>query len=377
MATASSKKKNTTKRMKVGLDAAPLDNGFEMCHWFFRDEIDPDTVSKILKKWVRDTFPSEDASAILANPDYNFSMYNGRAAAVYWLSKGLDIDDPRYSHYPEHLHKAYSDLIDPGKKILAARSSSSVSSKGRTLSPVELLAQKVNSTVLTELDEMEDEWIEGNKTSRDMYQLFKIHEIKGQAAITQVQEYVQGRLDELIGARDKTEKDLVEGYSHLSKKELGRMVGVYESMMSDLEKIKGAAKANRKPRKKKAKTADKQIKDLKYLNKDNEHRLTSIPPERVPGSIRLYTFNAKTRVLTEYVTLAKSGFTIKGTTIQNHDPESSRSVKLRKPDEFLSTVLNKTPRQVDKEWGKLTTKTSTGVSGRINSDTVLLKVLDK
>jgi hypothetical protein len=54
----------------------------------------------------------------------------------------------------------------------------------------------------------------------------------------------------------------------------------------------------------------------------------------------------------------------------------SRQVKLRKPDEFLPFVLNKTVKQIDTEWKKLTTKSSTP-NGRLNNDTILLRVMDK
>jgi len=201
--------------------------------------------------------------------------------------------------------------------------------------------------------------------------------VRGQGAVSIVEEWIAPRLSELVSARDNECEQYAEAYSHLNKKEINRRISVFEQMLMDLDKIRSAARATRKPRKRKSKSADKQIKDLRYLKEDNTHKVVSISPTQIPGSIRLYTFNVKTRVLTEYVTLVKSGFEIKGTTIQNHDPESSRSTKLRKPDEFLATVLSKTPRQIDKEWSKLTTKTSSGVSGRINEDTVLLRALDK
>jgi len=363
--------------MKSGVATAPTDKGFEQCHWFFNDELGPDAVSKINKEYVQKMYSPEDAKAILANPEYNFSMYNGRAAAAFWLLKGLEIDDPRYAHYPEYLQNVYDSLVQSGKQILESRKSPTTETGKKALSPLELLAIKVNGTILTDLDEMEDEWIRGEKSSRDIYQLFKIHDVKGQGAVNQVLEYITDRVNELREAKEKKCEQLVEAFAHVPKKELDRRISVFESMVDDLEKIRSAAKATRKPRKRKAQTADKQVKDLKFLKEDNEYRLVSISPEQVPGSIRLYTFNVKTRVLTEYVTLAKSGFQIKGTTIQNHDPESSRSVKLRKPHEFLSTVLSKTPRQIDKEWNKLTTKTVEGVNGRINSDSILLRVLDK
>lgn len=81
-------------------------------------------------------------------------------------------------------------------------------------------------------------------------------------------------------------------------------------------------------------------------------------------------------MLTEYVSSSTSGFEVKGTSIKNIDVEQSKSVRLRKPELFLPIVLSKTVKQISNEWGKLTTKSSVP-NGRINKDTILLRVMDK
>jgi hypothetical protein len=81
-------------------------------------------------------------------------------------------------------------------------------------------------------------------------------------------------------------------------------------------------------------------------------------------------------MLTELVTEDVNGFEFSGTSVKNYDASLSRAVRLRKPEEFLKVILNKMPKQIDIEWKKLTTKTSTA-NGRLNVDTVLLKVLNK
>ena len=86
--------------------------------------------------------------------------------------------------------------------------------------------------------------------------------------------------------------------------------------------------------------------------------------------------NTKTRVIAEYVTNSAKGFEVSGTTLKNIDTSLSRSTRLRKPDAFLPIILKKTANQINKEWQSLTTKT-TVPNGRINKDTVLLRVLDK
>lgn len=368
------KKKSAPKRVKTGLKGVPLDKGFTYCHRYFYDEIDQKEVAALTKEYVKKTFDKKDAQAILANPEYHFSMYNGRAAAIFWSNHGLEFDS-RYAEYPERVYAEYEALIEPGKRILADRQQKEQKADVVKLSPQELLRRKVNETVGYELDYLEDEWIEGKTTDIDLYNLFQKHGIKGAGA-----PYLKGRIefmrDEYEAAVNKTDECVVEGYDHLTKKELKRRLDVCERMLGDLDKIQAASKATRKKRTPQVRTADKQIKALKYLKDDNDYKLVSVDPLSIPGSYRLYTFNVKNRELCEYVTTATNGFEIKGTTIQNFEPDKSRKTRLRKPDQFLPIVLKKTPNQIDKEFKKLTTKVSEP-SGRINGDTILLRVENK
>ena len=147
-------------------------------------------------------------------------------------------------------------------------------------------------------------------------------------------------------------------------------------MLSDLDRLQSAAKATRKSRTKQPKAADKQVAKVNYKVEDTEYKIVSIAPLQIVGSRRLYTFNTKTRVMTEYVTNAVSGFEVSGSTLKNIDTTVSRCTRLRKPDQFIPIVQKKTRLQIDKEWKTLTTKT-TVPNGRINKDTILLRVMDQ
>ena len=371
------KKKSMPKRIKTGLAGCPLDKGFEACHAYFYDEIAKGDTEKLVKDYIRKTFSKDDAAAIFANPDYHFWLYTGRAAAIFWMNHGLEFED-KYASYPSKVYEIYADLIEPGKKILADKQQKN-QTKGTAVSPQELFRRKVNDTLGYEIDYLEDEWIEGKTSTIDLYTLFQKHGIKG-AGANHLRPRVQFMYDELYAAYHKKDKDAVEGYDHLTKKEIKRRLDAVSTMLSDLDKVQSAAKTTRKKKatttKAKAITADKQVAHLKYLKESQEYKLVSVDPITVPGTYRLYTFNTKTRELTEFVTTAANGFEIKGTTIQNFDPEKSRKIRLRKPDDVLPLVLKKTPNQIDKEWSKLTTKESTP-TGRINADMVLLRTENK
>ena len=46
-------------------------------------------------------------------------------------------------------------------------------------------------------------------------------------------------------------------------------------------------------------------------------------------------------------------------------------------DDFIKAVLTKSANQIRKEWSELTTKTKDEVNGRINKDTILVRVMAK
>ena len=244
------------------------------------------------------------------------------------------------------------------------------------LTPQQRLAKKVNQTVLTELDEVEDKWIEGDYGATiDLYNRFKAHGLSGNA-VDMVRKQVEGWHLDYSDAYHKRCDQAVEGYSHMTRPQLRKVMKTCEQWLMDLEKIKATAKATRKPRAPKVRTADKQVAKLNFLKEDKTYKLESINPTMIPGAMRLYTFNVKSKDFTELVSDSPNGFEVSGSTIKKVDIEASRKIKLRKPDEFLPTALSSTVKQVDVAWKKLTTKTGTP-NGRINKDTILLKVSAK
>ena len=93
----------------------------------------------------------------------------------------------------------------------------------------------------------------------------------------------------------------------------------------------------------------------------------------LPTSTDTLVGRATTDTLTnKTLTSAVLNGTISGTSIKNFD-KSSRQATLRKPDEILPMVINKTEKQIEKVWDSLTTKVSRP-AGRINADCILMRV---
>ena len=363
------RKQKTIISRRTGINAAPIDKGFSAVQSYFQFEMTRKDAIDQHKTYIKKNFSKKDAQFILANEDWRFVMYY-QAACAFWYNSGLPTDDTT-EYWKRALDKRLTDLIEPGKVLYYEKlQAQSDSDKVVSLSPQQRLQRKINATIMMDLDELEDKWIEGEKASIDVYQQFKIHGLSG-SAIKPVQSVIEGWLLDYSDAYHKRCEQAVEGYSHLSRPELNRRIKECEKMLADLDRIRDASKATRKVRIAKPVSIDKQVSKVKYKKEDNDYKLVSIPPAQIIGKSILYVFNCKTRKITEYTTEDVKGFAIKGTTVQNFDPEKSRSLTLRKPMEQLSEIMKTTPAKRTKLLDTIKTKPSVP-NGRLNDDTIIL-----
>jgi hypothetical protein len=366
------KKKPPRAKARVGINASPVENGLDAVKYYFQYEVDRKNIIAQQKTFIKNNFKKTDVKYILANAEYNFS-YPYMGAIAFWYNTGQEVTE-RSEEAKAHLMEKYAKLRISGKAIHdAKKQSASDDKKVVTLSPQQRLQKKISNTIMQDLLSLEDSWIEGEKASLDVYQAFGKHGLSGSATIP-VRTVIEGWLVDYEDAYHKRCDQAVEGYSHLKRPELNRRIKECKAMLADLDRIKDAQKAKRKIRIPKVASIDKQISKLKYKKEDTEFKIVSINPAHVVGKVKLYVFNTKYKQLTYYETADPKGFIISGSTIKNFDPEASMKITLRKPLDFLPIVLKKTPLQVQKAIGNLTTKPAK-VNGRINSETILLRVI--
>jgi hypothetical protein len=177
-------------------------------------------------------------------------------------------------------------------------------------------------------------------------------------------------------------EQLKEGYSHLTKADIAKKRKAIDSINAELDFIIDQAKATRKPRKPKARSASKVVEKLKFNKADDKYSLASIDPTLIVGANELWVFNTKTRKLGKYVAeiidpkgmnRGNSGLSVKGTTIIGFKEDESIQKTLRKPDQQLKEFKAAGKVALRKFLDEITT-TDTKLNGRCNPDTVLLKV---
>ena len=177
-------------------------------------------------------------------------------------------------------------------------------------------------------------------------------------------------------------EQLKEGYAHVKKADIKKLRTAISELMVALDFIIDQAKATRKPRKAKPRSADKVISKLKFLKVDEKYKLASINPIDVVGANELWVFNVKSRKLGKYIASSidpkglgreGTGLSVKGTTIIGFDEKLSVQKTLRKPDEQLKEFKGAGKVALRKFLEDINT-TDTKLNGRSNLDTVLLKV---
>ena len=167
---------------------------------------------------------------------------------------------------------------------------------------------------------------------------------------------------------------MIEAWSCYTKAQLKKLVAFCDQIITDLMKFLEASSQSRKPRKRKKKTPEQLIAKLNYQEAYAPSDLKSEDPKKIIGAQQLWIYNTKTKKLGVYHAEDASGLSIKGSTIINHSESKSITKTLRKPDEVIPQVIKGGKVYLRNVLSELTTKESL-LNGRINTDTILLKIL--
>ena len=161
-------------------------------------------------------------------------------------------------------------------------------------SPIELYKEKVWDTVMTDLVNMEDDWIDGKQSTIDIYTLYQKYGLTSKAnPIVEQQtkrwheEYTELLKVRKIKDRSDWDEQLVEGYSHLPDKEVKFRIKTIDSIHNDLERIKKATQTTRKSRVKKPQTAERQVRNLNYEKENHDYKVVSLNPQQILSLIHI------------------------------------------------------------------------------------------
>ena len=198
-----------------------------------------------------------------------------------------------------------------------------------------------------------------------------------QSTAKAVVDYYTPIRDEAKELVEKKTADLVEAFNHMSTTVRKKYLAFLDHIVADATRYMMAKKATRKVSVPRPKSAYSQISKMNYAKESAEYKITSIDPLLIVGARRVWTFNTKYKHLTEFVSNERDGFTVKGSTLQKIDLDRTRRITLRKPQEFLPVIQGNTQKQIDTAYRQLTTKSQPRKDGRINKDTIIMRVFEK
>jgi len=269
---------------------------------------------------------------------------------------------------PRHLEDldSYIKTLSTTKEVIKV-----LIEKTPRLSVQDYMQDKI-AEVIGELEGQVDEFLKDGKEF-DLYNYMQANSIP-KPYCKDIDAWARKRGMEFTEVYKTTDKDVKEGYSNISRRQQANIVKLFGSFIVDLEKYSQFKKANRKPRVAKAKPPVMQVARIKFKKEDTELGIKSVNPSEMVGASQVWVYNVKYKRLAAYRSDSVQGIQVKGSTLQNYDPDMSECRSIRRPEAFLKVLLDASKVKLRKLLSDLTTK-GYDVTGRINDECIIVRVI--
>lgn len=332
--------------------------------WMKANGYKPRDISVVTNNHIPPTIPIHCKLMLDGCPDFN------EKENVYWESL------PGTTGSLRPLSESIREYID--KSI---RENKFEEPKDAAPSNVISIQDRMKAMVAPLLESFEsyiDDWYDGLVKAKDFdpHKQMTISEIDIKAAHAKIiRDRFASMLEEANEVVEWKDDDLKEGYAHLATAKLRKeFASLYQKIDDACRMFIEKGKATRKPRKPKQISNEKLVAKMKYKAFDKDLSLVSVNPAMIIGAKELWVYNAKTRKLGHYIADEYIGqLSVKGTTIIGFDTIKSVRKTLRKPEETLREFSKANKVALRKFMSNIKSKES-NLTGRINSDTILLKV---
>jgi hypothetical protein len=385
------KKASIAIRQNKGRDLSPKWDGHETMtaeqfnkhfrismEWYRLESSGRELKPKVINWMSLQDYPKDIIKAFKDTKDNRCGATVGAIAAN--LLKGMpairaDFNDGRST--AEWLSKSIAKILEEGKHDEAEPEEGTVEVKPAVHTPS--IQERLRDVAFGMTEEIEDA-IEAFQTDPESFdpKAFKLLNLlrgrQAKAAHARIIKDLYSRnYDELVEVATTKDEQLKEAYAHLSKANLKKITLFYSEILSACDMLAQEAKINKKPRAKKPTDKSKVVAKMKYLKQDDKLKLVSINPQDIIGAKELWVFNVKTRKIGKYVTTEFNDLNVKGTTITGFDEFKSVAKTLRKPEDQLKEFKAAGKVQLRKFLDDIKA-VDIKLNGRINEDTILLKV---
>lgn len=312
------------------------------------------------------TKPKEEISTISSLPDSQFNLQLGWLARM--MSLGYKPDDETIQFFKNE----YAETLVKAKFARANKVVEKVE-PAQVVNIQDRIKEKANEE-MGELEGFIDDFIvNGCKSNTDITNLMKSRQYSSVVAKRICDGFID-RAKEIEEVLNGDDAQLKEGYSNFTKPELKRLKDLLDSIVVEANRLTVTNKPTRKKRKVKEKPASVVVSKMNFMKEFPELKLTSVQPEKIIGAMQVWTYNTKTKLLSVYNADNAKGITVKGSTLQNFNSDSSIGKRLRKPEVVLKDLIEAGKIKLKKILPELSTK-ELSLTGRMNSDTIIVRVL--
>lgn len=342
--------------------------------WYNMEKSAKDLKPKVIDWMGRNNYSKDTIKQFKAIKDWHCTITMGSIAAN--LLKGMPAVREDFNNGKDTaawLREQISRVLEEGKNDLEVEAAVEVKP-----SYAPSIQERLREASLKMTDEIEDALaaFEVNPDGFEPKAFKLLNLLKGRqakAAHARIIKSLYSRnYSELQEAYAGKDEQLKEAYSHISKKNLRKLVDFYGEIISACDMLGQEAQANKKPRAKKAVPAEKIVAKLKYKKTDDVNKLVSINPTAIVGAKELWVYNTKTRKIGKYVAAEFADLSVKGTSIIGFDENKSVMKTLRKPAEQLKAFKSAGKVQLRKFLDDINA-VDIKMNGRINEETVILR----
>ena len=391
---AAKPKKKTVRAVRRGANMLPLmptkKLTWHKAHYYTHYEVESKEWLTRCKLYIKNKYDKKIVAAINKLPDWKVGGKSHWACAAYLIENDFSELVPK--GHVTGLDKWILELAEEGAALVEEKKAVDKTKKNVYVPSIqERIAEQAQLAC-----EAIEEWLDGFITDKKKFDPkgFDFTKHFASMKVTQAHarkikkyydnEYKEAQLiqklptpGEINREKDPLKSDMLaqlrEGYSHLTKKDAKAYLEALETLHGACDLVIDAAKATRKPRKKAPPSKEKMIAKLKYLERDDKLQIVSVNPLELIDSKEVWVYNIKTRKLGKYIADEHATIRVKGTTLLHYNEKSSIQKTLRKPDETLKEFKKASKVKLRKFMDEIKT-TDIKLNGRLNADTVILKV---
>ncbi len=221
--------------------------------------------------------------------------------------------------------------------------------------------------------ELEDRLFAGEAVEPKAYEYMLANSV-AVATLARISAPFERSYAEVTEAKTTKDEDLKDAYAHMKTADFKRYDAFYTKLFEGIAQYGQVKRATKKAAVRKPPQKEKLVTKLKYMKNDTATKLVSINPVDIIGAQELWVYNTKTRKLGKYVAEDMGGaLGVKGTAITGFNEAKSVQKTLRKPEVQLKEFLAAGKIQLRKFLDDIKA-TDIKLNGRINPDTILLKV---